>query len=135
MKIFVDASLLIYLNVKMPEDEAKLVEDFWLNLLLNNLLYTNVLVLDEVIYVSKRKYDVPPEDTIDFIDKAVLPYVDILTIGLNEYLRARELIVKYGLKPSDSIHAATIENHGLQAVATEDEDFEKVGIKRLWIKK
>ncbi len=135
MKIFVDASLLIYLNVKMPEDEAKLIEDFWLNLLLNNLLYTNVLVLDEVIYVSKRKYDVSPKDTIDFIDKAVLPYVDVLSIGLSEYLRAKELMVKYGLKPSDSIHVATIENHGLQAVATEDEDFEKVGIKRLWIRK
>lgn len=135
MKIFVDASLLIYLNVKMPEDEAKLIEDFWLNLLLNNLLYTNVLVLDEVIHVSKRKYDVSPKDTIDFIDKAVLPYVDVLSIGLSEYLRAKELMVKYGLKPSDSIHVATIENHGLQAVATEDEDFEKVGIKRLWIRK
>jgi len=135
MKIFVDASLLIYLNVKMPEDEAKLIEDFWLNLLLNNLLYTNVLVLDEVIHVSKRKYDVSPRDTIDFIDKAVLPYVDVLSIGLSEYLRAKELMVKYGLKPSDSIHVATIENHGLQAVATEDEDFEKVGIKRLWIRK
>ncbi len=135
MKVFVDASLLIYLNVKMPEDEAKLIEDFWLNLLLNNLLYTNVLVLDEVIYVSKRKYDVSPEDTIAFIDKAVLPYVDVLSIGLNEYLRAKELMVKYGLKPSNSIHVATIENYGLQAVATEDEDFEKVGIKRLWVRK
>ncbi len=135
MKVFVDASLLVYLNVKMPEDEARLVEDFWLELLLNHLLYTNILVLDETIYVSKRKYDVSFKDTIDFIDRAVLPYVDVLPVGLSEYLRSRELVVKYGLKPSDSIHVATIESHGLQAIATEDEDFDKVGVKRLWIRK
>ncbi|MCD6510538.1 MAG: type II toxin-antitoxin system VapC family toxin [Thermoprotei archaeon] len=134
MKVFVDASLLVYLNVKMPDDEAKLVEDFWLDLLSNHLLYINALVLDEVIYVSKRKYDVEFKETIDFIDRAILPYVDVLPIGLNEYLRAKELMVKYGLRPSDSIHVATIENHGLQAIATEDEDFDKVGLKKLWIK-
>ena len=38
MKVFVDSCLLVYLNVKMPEAEAKLVEDFWLDLLLNHLL-------------------------------------------------------------------------------------------------
>ena len=134
MKVFVDASLLVYLNVKMPDDEAKLVEDFWLDLLSNHLLYINALVLDEVICVSKRKYDVGFKETIDFIDRAILPYVDVLPIGLNEYLRAKELMVKYGLRPSDSIHVATIENHGLQAIATEDEDFDKVGLKKLWIK-
>ena len=134
MKVFVDASLLVYLNVKMPDDEAKLVEDFWLDLLSNHLLYINALVLDEVIYVSKRKYDVGFKETIDFVDRAILPYVDVLPIGLNEYLRAKELMVEYGLRPSDSIHVATIENHGLQAIATEDEDFDKVGLKRLWIK-
>ncbi len=134
MKVFVDASLLVYLNVKMPDDEAKLVEDFWLDLLSNHLLYINALVLDEAIYVSKRKYDVGFKETIDFVDRAILPYVDVLPIGLNEYLRAKELMVEYGLRPSDSIHVATIENHGLQAIATEDEDFDKVGLKRLWIK-
>ena len=134
MKVFVDASLLVYLNVKMPDDEAKLVEDFWLDLLSNHLLYINALVLDEVIYVSKRKYDVEFKETIDFVDRAILPYVDVLPIGLNEYLRAKELMVEYGLRPSDSIHVAAIENHGLQAIATEDEDFDKVGLKKLWIK-
>ncbi len=94
-----------------------------------------MLVLDGVAYVSKGKYGVDYSDTVDFIDRAVLPYVDILPVGLNEYLRARELMIRYGLKPSDSIHAATIENHGLQAIASEDEDFDKVQIKRLWIEK
>lgn len=134
MRVFVDSSLLVYLNVRMPDREARLVEEFWLDLLLNHLLYTNVLVLDEAIYVSRRKYGVEYGETIEFIDRAVLPYVEVLPIGLNEYLRARELMRRYGLKPSDSLHAATVESHGLQAVASEDEDFDRVGLKRLWIR-
>jgi len=133
MKVFVDASLLIYLNVKMLDKEAELIEDFWLNLLTHHLLYTNVLVLDETIYVSRKKYGVSVEKTLELIDKAVLPYVDVLSIGLNEYLKAREVMKKFGLKPSDAIHIATIENYGLQAIASEDRDFDVVGIKRIWI--
>ncbi len=134
MKIFIDASLLVYLNVKMPEHEARLIEDFWLDLLVNHTLYTNILVLDEVIYISKKKYSVSFIDTIDFIDRAVLPYVDILSIGIDEYVKAKEIISKYRLKPSDAIHVATVINNGLQAIASEDNDFDKVGIKRIWIK-
>jgi len=58
MKIFIDASLIIYLNVRLPGHEARLVEEFWLDLLLNHTLYTNILALDEAIYVSNRKYDI-----------------------------------------------------------------------------
>ncbi len=71
---------------------------------------------------------------IEFIDRAILPYVDILPIGVNEYLKAREIMRKFNLKPSDSIHVATIENYGLDAIVSEDRDFDKVGIKRHWIK-
>ncbi len=134
MKVFVDSSLLVYLNVKMPYSEAKLVEEFWLELMLKHSLYTNILVLDELIYVSKKKYGVRSEETIEFIDKAVLPYVDVISIGLSEYIGAKKLMKEYGLNPSDSIHLATIEGYGLQAIATEDEDFDKVEIKRIWIK-
>ncbi len=62
MKLFIDANLLIYLNIKLPEEEARIIEDFWLDLL-NHKLFTNILVLDEVIYISRRKYDVSFEDT------------------------------------------------------------------------
>ena len=118
----------------MPEEEARLIEEFWLNLIENHILYTNILVLDEVVYVSRKKYNVEYTETIEFIDKAVLPYVEVLPIGLNEYLKAKELMAKYGFKPSDSIHIATIENYGLQAIVTEDKDFDKIEIKRIWLK-
>ncbi|MEM2370633.1 MAG: PIN domain-containing protein [Candidatus Bathyarchaeia archaeon] len=37
------------------------------------------------------------------------------------------------MKPSDAIHLATIESNRIDAIATEDKDFDVVGIERLWI--
>ncbi len=133
MKVLIDASLLIYLNVRMMDEEARIVEGFWERLLRNHELFTNLLVLDETIYISKKKYGVAFSDTLEFIDKAVLPHVEVLALGLETYLEARKYMIKYDLNPSDSIHAATAEVFGLQAIASEDRDFDKIGIKRLWL--
>jgi len=133
MRILVDASLLIYLNARMPDDEARRVEDFWLNLLRDHVLYTNIIVLDETIYVSKKKYGIGYGETIEFLDRAVLPHVDILSLGIEEYLEARKIMARYGLKPSDALHVATMIRHGLQAIASEDGDFDKAYVKRIWL--
>lgn len=87
----------------------------------------------QIIYISKRKYGIPYEETIRFLDDVILPIVEILPIGLEEYLKAKENILKYNLKPSDAIHLAVIENNGLQAIVTEDKDFQRVPIKVIWI--
>ena len=132
MKIFVDASLIIYLNIKLPEKEAKTIEDFYHNLLREEL-YTNVLVLDEAIYVSKKKYGVSVKETLELIDRAILPYVDILPLTIGEYLKAKEYLLKYNLNPSDALHLATMDNFKIGAIATEDKDFDKTHAKRIWI--
>ncbi len=132
MKIFVDASLIIYLNIKLPEKEAKAVEDFYHNLLREEL-YTNVLVLDEAIYVSKKKYGVSVKETLELIDRVILPYVDILPLTIGEYLKAKEYLLKYNLNPSDALHLATMDNFKIRAIATEDKDFDKTHVKRIWI--
>lgn len=133
MKVFVDASVLVYLNVRMPEEEAKLIEDLWLRSLSEHTLHTNMLVLDEVLYVSRRKYGISYEDTMEFVDKAVLPYVNVLPLTVSEYVKAKEYVRKYGLRPSDALHAATIEDYGLQAIITEDRDFDRLSITKIWV--
>jgi len=55
LKIFVDASLIIYLNIKLPKREARIIENFYHNLL-EEELYTNVLVLDEAISRKNTEY-------------------------------------------------------------------------------
>lgn len=133
MKVLVDASLIIYLNVRLPPREAELVERFWFNLSREHDLYTNVLTFDEALYVSKRKYDIPYAATLELIERLILPFVEVLPIELEEYLASKKYIMKYGLKPSDALHAATVEVRGLHAIASEDTDFDRAGITRLWV--
>ncbi|CAD5244491.1 type II toxin-antitoxin system VapC family toxin [Thermococcus camini] len=132
MKLFIDTNLFVYLLTKTPEDERKIIE-FYAELIENHSLYTSPLVLDETIHVAKKKYGVPYELSIEFIDEKVLPYVEVLPLTVFDYLTARGIILKYNLRPSDALHIAVIENNGLQAVVSEDEDFDVLPLKRLWL--
>ena len=81
----VDASLLVYLNVPMPKEQARLVESFWEELLREHSLYTNLLVFNEVIHVSKKRYGVEHGETLEFLDRVVLPHVELLPVGADLY--------------------------------------------------
>ena len=132
MKLFIDTNLFVYLLTKTPEDERKIIE-FYAKLIENHDLYTSPLVLDETIHVAKKKYSVPYELSIEFIDEKVLPYVEVLPLTVFDYLTARQIITKYNLRPSDALHVAVIENNGLQAIVSEDEDFDVLPLKRVWL--
>ncbi|WP_099211419.1 type II toxin-antitoxin system VapC family toxin [Thermococcus henrietii] len=132
MKLFIDTNLFVYLLTKTPEDERKIIE-FYAKLIENHDLYTSPLVLDETIHVAKKKYSVPYELSIEFIDEKVLPYVEVLPLTVFDYLTARQIIMNYNLRPSDALHVAVIENNGLQAIVSEDEDFDVLPLKRVWL--
>ena len=134
MKVFIDANLLIYLNTLRTSLWRKIYENFYLELLSKYKAYTDVLVLDELIYVSRRKYNVPYEVTLDFIESIVLPFVEVLSLGEDEYRKAAELLKSYNVKPSDALHVAAMFLNNITRVASEDEEFEKIeGITRVWI--
>lgn len=133
MKIFIDTNLFVYLNANIDDELAERLDRFYTELVRENEAYTNVLVLDELIHVSKRKYWVSYPETISFIEDVVLPAVRVLPITFDDYLTAKEIILKYNLRPSDALHVATIQNNGLQAIVSEDEDFDKLPLKRIWL--
>jgi len=133
MRLFIDTNLFVYLNSNIDDDLAKRLDAFYADLVGDDEVYTNVLVLDELIHVSKRKYGVSHSETLSFIEDVILPSVRILPITLNDYLTAKEIILKYSLRPSDALHAAVIQNNGLQAIVSEDEDFDRLPLKRLWL--
>ena len=62
-----------------------------------------------------------------------MPHVELLPIGAELYPFFRLYIIKFGLKPSDALHAATVKRYRLDAIASEDRDFERVGIKKIWL--
>lgn len=132
MKLFLDANLFVYLLTKTPGEDRKIVE-FYAELVENHSLYTSPLVLDETIHVAKRKYRVPYRTSVEFIDEKILPYVEVLPLTVFDYLTAKEIILKYSLRPSDALHVTVIQNNGLQAIVSEDEDFDRLPLKRLWL--
>ena len=61
-KVFVDASLIVYLNIPLSKEDSEIIDSFY-HKLLGKRLYTDILALDEALYVSKKKYRVPYEVT------------------------------------------------------------------------
>ena len=134
MKLFLDTNIFVYLALGSSDPGYEsAIDDFYSKLVEENELYTDVLVLDEFIHVLRRKYDVPYERSINFFDETILPVVKVLPLTFLDYLIAKEIVPKYNLKPSDALHIATIQNNGLQAIVSEDEDFDKLPLKRLWL--
>jgi len=134
MKIFIDANLLIYLNTTKTPEWRKIYENFYLNLLLNYKAYTDILILDELLYTSKKKYNVPYNITIEFIESIVLPYIEILPLNEKEYKKAAELLKTHNIKPSDALHIATMTTNNITKIASEDKEYDKIKeITRIWL--
>ena len=126
--IFLDANFLVYLNLGVRE-----VEEFFYRLMTEEGLALDPLVIDEVLYVSKRKYGVKYEDTIDFLDRVILPVSVVLPITREDYERAKEIIVGSDLKPSDALHVAVMLNNSIRKIVSEDRELDRVkGIARVW---
>jgi len=79
------------------------VVSFYRMLLREHDLFTDPLVLDETVYVSKKKYDIPYRNSVKFLSKFVIPNVRILPVGLAEYLKGEEVILEKNIPPSDAL--------------------------------
>ncbi|MGI0086200.1 MAG: type II toxin-antitoxin system VapC family toxin [Nitrososphaerales archaeon] len=136
LKVFLDANLLIYLNTQEDgENERTRLEDFYSDLLKEDL-FTDLLVLEEAIYISLSKYHVPYSLTFELLKSTILPYASIIPMEEQDLVATEKYLSKYKVKPSDAIHLAVMEKKGIAAIASEDEEFDKVrGIKRMWIKR
>lgn len=134
MKVFIDAPLLIYLNTMADSRERIPYENFYIEILTRYKAYTDIIVLDEVIYISWRKYRVPYRVSIEFIRSNVLPYVSILSLGEDEFEHAAKTMLEHELKPSAALHIAAMANNGIHLIASEDKEYDKIpAVKRLWI--
>lgn len=134
MKLFLDASFLIYLNSSTHDDRKAL--DSLFHELLSKDLYTNLLVIDETLYISKTKYGVPYNVTLNFFKKIVLPYVEAIPIDESDLEAMEEYLTKYDIKPSDAIHLATMEKKSIAHIVSEDEEFDRIKeIRRIWLSK
>jgi uncharacterized protein len=133
VRTFLDANLLIYLNTTTEEARER-YDDFYTELVENNRLYVDVLILDELLYISKKKYNVPYSVTTKFIEDIVLPFTEILPLGLNEYNASVEVIEEAHLKPSDALHIASMRLNDVAVIASEDRELDSASnIRRIWL--
>lgn len=132
MKVFLDATLLIYLNA-LTGAQKKPVEDFFIRLLKEDL-YTNLLVLDETLYISKRRYRIPYDSSLTLMKNTIVPYSGLIAIDESDIDAMGDYLQRYDLKPSDALHLATMKKVGITHIATEDKEFDRVKeTKRIWL--
>lgn len=131
---FIDANLLIYLNCIKNEEDRMPYEALYYDILKSFIVFTDMLVIDELLWISKKKYGIPYDVTIDFIRNAVFPYVSVLAIDFSTLDTFLSILSKYRLKPSDAIHVAVMKNNNVSIIVSEDDDFDNVeGIRRIWL--
>ena len=131
-KLFLDANLAIYLNTITGDERTRI--DRFFKALLRERLFTNMLVVDETLYVSKSRYAVPYAVTMHFLTRAFLPNTEVIPIAEEDLQATERYLTEYEIKPSDAIHLATMDKAGIALIASEDENFDAVrDIKRIWL--
>lgn len=129
--VFIDTNFFIYLNTPVKNLDSFI--DYYEKELSNNRTFTNLIVLDELIYISGNKYSIPTEVTLEFIDSMILPFTSILPLEEGDYLIMKD-ILKYCRKPSDALIASSMKRASITELISEDKDFDRVpGINRKWL--
>lgn len=130
--IFVDTNFWIYLISDDKENHEKLIKIY--EKYLSEGLVTNLLVFDEFLYINRRKYQIPYSASIDYWEAVVQKSASILPIDSRIYSKMKSILLGTTLKPSDAIHVATMQGHGIETIISEDADFDNItGINRIWI--
>jgi len=94
-------------------------------------VFTNLLVLDEVVHVSRR-HGVEEKETLEFVDRAILPHVELLPIGTDLYQLFKLYVVDFGLRPPTPCTRPRLGGTG-STRSSEDKDFNRARIKRIWL--
>ena len=123
--MFIDANVFIYsiLNTEEKGDRCreilKRVEAGQLK------VQTSPLVIDEVSWVVRKHTNV--DTAIIAWEKLIrIPNLRILAIDDRVAMRVPEIMRNYRLKPRDAIYVATMIQHQIDKIVSDDPDFDKV---------
>ncbi|MEM2939805.1 MAG: type II toxin-antitoxin system VapC family toxin [Candidatus Bathyarchaeia archaeon] len=134
MRIFIDSNLLIYLNNLVNRSLRIIYEDFYTRIIEENEPYTDIIILDELIYISQERYNVPYKTTLGFIEEIVKPFVNIISLGEDEYNIAAKVILERNIRPSDALHLGAMKKKNISTIVSEDKDFDKIEwVNRSWL--
>jgi len=98
-----------------------------------DLLFVNMLVINETIWILNKKYRIPLSEIIELIDR-LIPLLEIIPIDYGDYDIMKKIMLDYGLKPSDALHIASMNKMGIRHIVSEDKEFDKIPfIERMWL--
>ena len=135
MKAFIDANLPIYLLV-LKDEVVKPYRDLYLQVIEEYDPFTDPLIIDEILWICKRKYKIPYDLTSKFVEDSFLKVTSVLDIGEEDVVNTLKILSNGELsKPSDALHLAVMRREGISIIISEDTEFDNVkGIKRIWLK-
>ena len=133
-RIFLDANYIIYL--RYAKDDK--IYEYCVELLRKLDEYeslTNMVVIDEVVWILWKRYRIDKAEIFEFLDR-IIEFLTIIALDEGDYKRMRKLMLNYGLKPSDALHVSTMSKTKTSYIISEDGEFDSVGwIKRIWLGK
>jgi len=91
---------------------------------------TNMVVIDEVVWILWKRYRIDKAEIFEFLDR-IIEFLTIIALDEEDYKRMRELMLNYGLKPSDALHVSTIVKRRQVTLYRKMEKFDSVE----WIKR
>jgi len=96
---------------------------------------TNMVVIDEVVWILWKRYRIDKAEIFEFLDR-IIEFLTIIALDEEDYKRMRKLMLNYGLKPSDALHVSTMSKTKTSYIISEDGEFDSVEwIKRIWLGK
>ena len=71
---------------------------------------------------------------MEYIKDIVLPFAEVLPLSLNEYHVSVEEIGEDHLKPSDTLHVASMRLNGVAIIASENRELDVASkTRRIWL--
>mgnify|MGYP000052911317 CR=1 FL=1 len=134
MRLFLDSSYLIYLRYSESDQIFNYVTNFLKeSIKRGDRLFVNMIVVDEVLWILTKKYKIPLDEVLELTDQ-LMPLLEVIPVDYTDYDVMRKTMMKYGLKPSDALHIASMNKAGIKHIVSEDEEFDKIpSIKRIWL--
>ncbi len=149
-KIFVDSNILTYHLLKDPIHGLTCKQ--FIERIENGDVagFVSPVVISETIYNFikahiVRKYGLKPKDTVPLMKAKpeVIAEADIGRVSelfeifnilpISDVAEVYEAIKRYALLPNDAFHVVVMKNYGIENIATNDRDFERVDWIKVWI--
>ena len=154
--VYVDTNIL-YMYLRVDQAHLPVIKAFLSRIVHGQVeAFVSVPVFDELFYrlllarvkeaTDRNPLDVLRENQTEAIAAhsdviggalrkvALLPHINLVGVDTADFERMLENIETFSLLPRDALHAAIVQRLGLNGIASDDVDFDRVkGIERHWV--